>query len=364
MNEITFENEVLNAEPTPVNPAELPQIAPAQPPKNNPLFKKNFCFASITYFFQAGIVLVFLVVGILRLIINGNFSRMFDIFELILSGNPENFNELEFLMMVSNTPVLTLVTAVCQTPIYLIWLLFITVMYIMLFAKCNKPFLAIPLSGIIFTPILLVSQNILFNKLAEGVHDMQFDIALYPRSDIATIISGVSFLYSHIIMALAGIITLIFVVLLALKGKNPDSPKSAVQKLWFIPCLLRLFAFISFPFEYIVNAIINDYGYDNLSVVYYALMISIGPAVIYLFIVISEFCLLKWLANPYKKPRKEKKKPQPVQPVQPVVQYVPVMQPAAEPNAAQQLMEYKNLLDMGAITQEEFEAKKKQILGL
>ena len=40
------------------------------------------------------------------------------------------------------------------------------------------------------------------------------------------------------------------------------------------------------------------------------------------------------------------------------------MQPAAEPNAAQQLMEYKNLLDMGAITQEEFEAKKKQILGL
>lgn len=360
MNEITFENEVLNAEPTPVNPMELPKNAPSQPPKNNPLFKKKFCFASITYFFHAGIILVLLVTNVLNLIMYNNFARVFDIFELALSGNPENASELDHLMSFSFTSILTLVTAVCQTPVCLILLPCIAVMSIMLLAKCNKPLLAIPLSGIIFTPVLLISQNILFDKLAEGIRKMQSYTILYPRNDIKTMLSGIPFLYSHIIMALAGIITLIFVVILALKGKNPEMPKNTIQKLWFIPCLLRLFAFFSFPLEYIMSSIINNNGFDNLSRVYHSLLLSIGPATIYLFIIISEFFLLKWLAKPYKKIVR-KKKPQPAQPV---IQYVPVMQPAAEPNAAQQLMEYKNLLDMGAITQEEFEAKKKQILGL
>ena len=35
-----------------------------------------------------------------------------------------------------------------------------------------------------------------------------------------------------------------------------------------------------------------------------------------------------------------------------------------EKNTAEALKEYKSLLDMGVITQEEFEAKKKQLLGL
>lgn len=33
-------------------------------------------------------------------------------------------------------------------------------------------------------------------------------------------------------------------------------------------------------------------------------------------------------------------------------------------SAADELMKYKNLLDSGAITQEEYESKKKQLLGL
>ena len=38
--------------------------------------------------------------------------------------------------------------------------------------------------------------------------------------------------------------------------------------------------------------------------------------------------------------------------------------PAAEPaSVADELLKFKQLLDMGAITQEEFDAQKKQLLG-
>ena len=38
--------------------------------------------------------------------------------------------------------------------------------------------------------------------------------------------------------------------------------------------------------------------------------------------------------------------------------------PAAEPaSVADELLKFKRLLDMGAITQEEFDAQKKQLLG-
>ena len=38
--------------------------------------------------------------------------------------------------------------------------------------------------------------------------------------------------------------------------------------------------------------------------------------------------------------------------------------PSTENSAADELLKFKQLLDMGAITQDEFDAKKKQLLGL
>ena len=52
-------------------------------------------------------------------------------------------------------------------------------------------------------------------------------------------------------------------------------------------------------------------------------------------------------------------------PYQPPVQAPP--RPQAAPvvqDAADEIRKYKELLDMGAITQEEFDAKKRQLLGL
>ena len=39
-------------------------------------------------------------------------------------------------------------------------------------------------------------------------------------------------------------------------------------------------------------------------------------------------------------------------------------QPKEHPSAADEILKYKQLLDMGAITQEEFDIKKKQLLEL
>lgn len=45
-------------------------------------------------------------------------------------------------------------------------------------------------------------------------------------------------------------------------------------------------------------------------------------------------------------------------------QYVAAPAPVAAPSPTDEIRKYKELLDMGAITQEEFDAKKKQLLGL
>lgn len=58
----------------------------------------------------------------------------------------------------------------------------------------------------------------------------------------------------------------------------------------------------------------------------------------------------------------------PVAPVAPAVPTAPVTPPVSKPASAytnaDELRKYKELLDMGAITQEEYDAKKKQLLGL
>jgi predicted Zn-dependent peptidase len=54
--------------------------------------------------------------------------------------------------------------------------------------------------------------------------------------------------------------------------------------------------------------------------------------------------------NPIKKVKKEKK--------------APVQVSIQQTSSADELKKYKELLDQGIITQEEFDAKKKQLLGL
>ncbi|MBE6036659.1 MAG: SHOCT domain-containing protein [Clostridiales bacterium] len=57
-----------------------------------------------------------------------------------------------------------------------------------------------------------------------------------------------------------------------------------------------------------------------------------------------------------------------VAPETPAAAYAPAAAPAAAPKndlgVAEELKTYKELLDTGAITQEEYDAKKKQLLGL
>ena len=63
----------------------------------------------------------------------------------------------------------------------------------------------------------------------------------------------------------------------------------------------------------------------------------------------------------------KKKSPAPAKesaPVQPTVTQAPAGKPTASVNAADELKKYKGLLDDGIISQEEYDAKKKELLDL
>lgn len=360
MNDISFDNKVLNAEPTPVNPPNFPQNSHSEPPKNKPLYKKKFCFASITYLLQAGIVFVFLLVnfffGILQYA--HYLEDILQQIKCIFSDLPLPQNEYMHFWGLSGP--LVVVSAIFNIAVYSIMLVSIAVMVIMLFAKCHKPIIVIPFFGFTLSNLIFIIKGFAYTEM-EQYFERNYEMSLSDtiRWSHSTILS-VSYapLISHIFVLLGALLSLIFVIILSIKVKQDQKEKNIIQKIWFIPIILRVFTLASFPAEYIMDHWDGFIGVNTESTVINALIYSIEPVLVYLPLIVSEFLLCLWLAGPYKKIVRKVKKPQPV------VQYVPVVQPAAEPNAAQQLMEYKNLLDMGAITQEEFEAKKKQILGL
>lgn len=372
MNDSNFEIEVLNADPVtdisseqPQNDfSEQPQNTPSEPPKNNPLLKKKFCFASITYLLQIGFVLLFTVISVFGFLQNSYYLKYtFQYLKCIFSSQP--LPENEYMEIWGMSSFLPLVSSMFNLIIYLIIILSLAVMSIMLFAKVNKPIVILPLTGFMLSNIVFIVKGFVYSEMAEyfetfyskNLSDLNYWGSRSAFSD------DYAPLLPHIFVLTTSLLTFIFVLLLAIKSKQEQKEKTIIQKIWFIPCLIRVFTLVTFPAEYLMNHWDAFMGTSTESTLIYSFIYSIEPVLIYLPLIVSEFLLCMWLANPYKKPRK-KKKPQPVQPVQPAIQYVPVMQPAAELNAAQQLMEYKNLLDMGAITQEEYEAKKKQILGL
>ncbi len=363
MNETTFENEVLNAEPTPVNPAELPQNAPTQPLKNNPLFKKKFCFASITYLLQTGIVFVFIALNFIGFMQSFPFAEQaFQVLEHVFSG--ELLPNDDYLLSFGVPAAFPFMSSTISLVACLIMIISLVVMAIMLFAKCHKPIIILPFFGFMLSNLMFIIKGFIYSETTQYfMQNYDTDLDHYRMRYRGIFSMAYAPTLSHIFVLLSALLPLIFVIILSIKVKEEVKEKSIIQKIWFIPGIIRVLMLAAFPAEYIMEHWDAFMGVGTESTAINAIIFSIEPVLMYLPLIVSEFLLCMWLASPYKK-IVPKKKPQPVQPVQPVVQYVPVMQPAAEPNAAQQLMEYKNLLDMGAITQEEFEAKKKQILGL
>lgn len=195
---------------------------------------------------------------------------------------------------------------------------------------------------------------------------------------------GAAFTFSTA-MSLLPIIAFVLVALMGIPSLK------VMRKLWFLPgIVMALYLFSPIITRYL-NAphLIGEASARFLIRILSDSLMSMLVNTLYL---IGFFLIGGWLARPFAKPPVAPRpayQPQapvnayrpPVQPQPPVNAYRPPVQPQAPVNAYQppvqpaspakpaatstdELIRYKELLDNGAITQEEFDAIKKRILGL
>ncbi len=234
------------------------------------------------------------------------------------------------------------------------YLIIAIVVAIFLFVGKSTPFMAIPLLAMFGLNFLFSIVNLI--DLAE-----LYIRWIYRYEDPEDVFSLLQ-LFAEVISALSWF--LLATMTLVMNLKDAESFRPFVKKTWWLPAVLQIPAFmfvLGFAFVKLLYSI--EYFFETLYVV---------PC---FFVLVACFSLGKWLVSV----QTEKTTVAVAEPVfvsdAVSISYtdeVPVqVQTAATPiivqqqtSAADELKKYKELLDMGAITQEEFDAKKKQILNL
>ena len=276
---------------------------------------------------------------------------------------------------------------------------------VMAFIKINNPLTSAPLfvaaSGC-FTKLLVP----VFTRLYPNEFEVEFEpkrFEHYSYSDYITV-QAVSWI-SEAILAAAFIAAAVYIILAARKNAG-----EIIRKLWFVPCLMQVpyvLSRIVYNVVFFVLYCSDLIKYDRSMLSSYLASVTGGilSALVWLPQFVAIILLCKWVSNPYKKvlkkvpePKKEKekaevkeeikeeKKPEPVAPPParpvapppkkpapmqaPVMKAPPVSAPVppnqvatmAQKNNIELIRQYKELLDMGAITQEEYDEKKKELL--
>ena len=156
--------------------------------------------------------------------------------------------------------------------------------------------------------------------------------------------------------------------------------KEKAQKLRLVPVILALVSFIFMAFSVLRPGFIERYvGYYYLNTVLLMLVTLIPVLLVYLVLAGTLFGSAVWCVYPNGRPVGAPRAVSQTSYAPPqgttagsgprmtsgTPQQQPPRRPAAPiPGAADELKQYKELLDMGAITQEEYDQKKKQLLGL
>lgn len=236
----------------------------------------------------------------------------------------------------------------------------ILILSIEAFSKEQKP-IAKVLSGVVLILSFLVN---IVDTIIMIVRNIGYLIDWFDWQQLLYII------YDFLYLGLA-FIFVIFIAILCFDAKAKTKIGHFFSMIWFIPPILYVFN----ELFYYVTEIIFYAEYYTISD-YFSLFISISSTfIIYM-------TLLWTLANMHKRyyvaPPKKVKKPvvaTPVKPVapQPVYYGQPTMrlednetepQKNSVDEIASSLKTYKDLLDNGIITQEEYDIKKKEILGI
>ncbi len=285
--------------------------APAAPTKR----KKKFCFAFIPavflYLFSGGLAIYYF------LVMYANYISRF---------SPENMLSDPFALNIISS-----VTSYIAVPAISF--------FFVLFTLIRKPKILLPLT---FGASLFVDRfiNLVTSISLVATGNAEFDITSILTPTLFT-----------------DIVVCVICILFALDSPSLKKRLTKTKYIWAAAIsVLHLSGIaVSFSgsiFTSLYNAISHGFG-ENLV---YTILVSLLNNIHIVLEAVIIFLLILWLANPYKKPRA----PRPVrQPVQPAPVFVPV-QPA--PTLADELGKYKSLLDSGAISQEEFEKLKANII--
>ncbi len=252
---------------------------------------------------------------------------------------------------------------------------------VLMFAKVNKPFLCAPLVVIgltyavhfIFCLIAVYDRNE-FEKAFHNLYDI-INYNQYTYSDYMTI--RICYFVFLAVMIFSFVAAAVYVILASIEKIN-----GKVRKLWFIPVVFSVLSLVMYVVYTVVNIALYcvKTDFDRHGIMVSAIIGALMNLLVYVPEAVTVILLCKWISNPHKKVRKKAPRvpapvpvmyapvPQPV-PVPPAPAQMPVNAPVPENQAAteqksniEQIRQYKELLDMGAITQEEYDEKKKELL--
>ena len=277
--------------------------------------------------FIPAILMVFVLLGQ----ISGFIANLINIVGVQRSGNPDYYPRFYFLF--------TVVLALAGIGIGL-------ALCIALFAKARKGLLATIFAGQILVTVANFALQSLYLRVYHLKSFLQVEVTFKNIcvALLSCLLSVAAF------AAIAGYVLII--------SKNP--PKF-VKALFFVPATLQFLAVSLTNIASIINWVemlrqLVDVGVARSYIIMSTISTFSGIVGSYLFVIVL-FGLGWWLKNPY---AKEKSVPT----------AAPAPAPAAKSAAesvdvtVDALKKYKDLLDSGIITPEEFDAKKKEILGL
>lgn len=331
-------DETMNVQTVP----DIPENA--LPPEPEYILKKKFCFATIPSIFA---------------MVTAAFMAGFLTFMGIMYSREYGADSWIYLE---------------QGIVYAIQFVAVFLMCIFMFVKVNKPFICAPMivaaSGYVFHLVcsLLAVYNqeefeMIFHNDRIGMYDY------YTYADYMTI--RISYWIFLAFMIFGFVAAAVYVILASI-----EKTKEKVRKLWVIPAVVSALS----PVMYIVYTVVNLVLYyieediSPLGMITASLSTALLELSVYIPQTVAVILLCKWISNPFKKVLKKAPKapaPQPVMyvPVPQPVQTIPVPpapvpdnQATEQKNNIELIKQYKELLDMGAITQEEYEEKKKELL--
>ncbi len=231
---------------------------------------------------------------------------------------------------------------------------------ICLVTNSKKAFIVSPIIRIIAI-VLPAVTNFIFLVLSRIVPQLLLDYTTSTNFYSKFILPEPEYIFSNIIH-IAGLVFFIL-LLLSIAGKKQNNRAEKFKKLWFIFPVCTLVSKVLEPVFLFVTILQNDLAQTDFWEYSLYLLLSCLPyALLTFLLIVTDIITIIWVMLPPKEPCtfiKKKKQNKPVKKAAPKSQ-----KPADYIGVADELAKYKELLDDGVITQEEFENKKSQLMNL